>query len=199
MMLAGTGAKRPVTGFSGHSPDGLVSLTGKHREGSGSSWGSLVVGAEVVIGYLFAWAVRKARRAGERADGQVDAALDAGVDRAGQKLRELVAGRPGGDAALERLATDAEQGLQAPSSITAQWLEALLNDAAQRDERFAAAVDALVGQLQAARPDVTASAPGGVAVAGTQQISAASGGVSAGVLHGGAHVGNPPVPGPPRQ
>lgn len=69
-----------------------------------------MVGAEIAVGYMFAWLVRKVRRAGKRADGQVDMALDASVDRLGEKLHELVSGRLHGDAALERLAGSATQG-----------------------------------------------------------------------------------------
>lgn len=156
-----------------------------------------MVGAEVVVGYLFAWVVRKVRRVGERADGQVDAALDAGVDRLGGKLHELVAGRPGAQAALERLGAEARQGLEAPSPVTAQWLGALVQDAAERDGQFAAAVDALVEQLQATQGGAgRVQAPGGVAVSGRMEIKAEGGSVAAGVVHGGVQMGNPPLPGP---
>lgn len=163
------------------------------------AFGVVVVGAEVVVGYLFAWVVRKARLVGERTDGQVDAALEAGVDRLGERLRGLVAGKPGAPAALERLDAEARQGLEAPSAVTERWLAAVLQDAAERDADFAAAVDALVGQLQAPEASVGgAQAPGGVAVSGVQQTNADRGGLAAGVIVGGAHVANPPVPGPPQ-
>lgn len=156
-----------------------------------------MVGAEVVVGYLFAWVVRKARRVGERADGQVDAALDAGVDRFSGKLHDLVAGRPGGQAALERLNTEAQQGAQAPSAVTTQWVAAVVQDGAERDGQFAATVEALVAQLQAAQSGGGgAQAPGGVAVSGQMDVRAEGGSVAAGVIHGGVQVGNPPSPGP---
>ena len=38
-----------------------------------------MTGIEIAIGYLFAWAVRKAQHVAGRADREVDRALDAGV------------------------------------------------------------------------------------------------------------------------
>lgn len=155
-----------------------------------------MIGAEILVGYVFAWVARKARRVGARADEQVDAALDAGVDQAGEKLHELVASRLKGDPALERLVAEAEQGAGAPLPRTAQRVALALEDAAEQDPKFAAAIDALAGQLRAAQADAGApSAPGGVALLGTQQIHADNGSIAAGVIHGGAQLG-PQAPGP---
>lgn len=116
------------------------------------------------------------------------------------QLRELVAGKPGADAALQRLDEEPRRGLERPSAVTSQWLAAVLAAAAEQDPDFAAQVDALVEQLRAVGPGAgVAVAPGGVAVSGSQQISAPGGGVAAGVIHGGAQTGNPPVPGPPQR
>jgi hypothetical protein len=72
-----------------------------------------------------------------------------------------------------------------------------LEDAAEQDADFAVAVDALVEQLRAAQAGSgTVSAPGGAALSGEQYISARNGGIAAGVIHGGAQIGNPPEPGP---
>jgi hypothetical protein len=49
-----------------------------------------VVGAELVVGYVFAWLARKGWRAARRTDAQVDQAIDTTVDRLGGKLHELV-------------------------------------------------------------------------------------------------------------
>ena len=150
-------------------------------------------GGEVVVGYVFAWLVRKARRVGERVDGQVDEAVDGGVDRLGGKLHDLVAGRLQGDPALERLSAEAEQGLEVPSPRTAQRVALALEDAAERDPRFAQAVQELVSRLAAGS---AVAGEGGMAVAGSMEIRAEGGSIAAGVVHGGARVGNPPAPGP---
>ena len=150
-------------------------------------------GAEVVVGYVFAWLVRKAKRVGERADDHVDEALDAGVDRLGEKLHDLVTGRLRGESALERLESEAGEGKEAPSPRTAQRMALALEDAAEQDPEFAGAVEGLVSELKAAS---AVAGAGGLAVAGSLTIHAEGGSIAAGVIHGGAQVGNPSVPGP---
>jgi hypothetical protein len=157
-----------------------------------------VVGAEIVVGYVFAWAVRKARRVGTRADEQVDAALEAGVDRAGGKLHELVVGRLKHDPALARLVGEAEQGAEVPTPRTVQRVALALEDAADQDPQFAAAVDALTKQLQVALASPSAAWALGGVLAGAQQISAESGGIAAGVINGGVRIENPSGPGLPK-
>jgi hypothetical protein len=152
-----------------------------------------VVGADLVVGYAFAWLVGKAKRMGGHVDGQVDEALDAGVDRVGERLCELVAGRLHDDAAWGRLATEARQGLETPSSRTAQWVVLALEEAAEDDPVFGSAVNDLVTRLQTGE---TAAGPGGLVVAGSLEIRAEGGSIAAGVIHGGAQIGNPTVPGP---
>ena len=49
-------------------------------------WGCVVVGAEMVVGYVFAWLAGKGGRAARRADQQVDEAVDATVDRLGGEV-----------------------------------------------------------------------------------------------------------------
>jgi len=156
-----------------------------------------MVGAEIAVGYVFAWLVRKARHAGQRADGQVDAALDAGVDRLGGKLHDLVAGRLGGDTSLERLGAEAARELEAPSERTAQRVALALQDAAEDDPEFGAAVEDLVRQLQDAHraSGSVSAADGGVAVGGDVKTTARDHGVAVGILHGNLNIGNPPVPG----
>ena len=156
-----------------------------------------MVGAEIAVGYVFAWLVRKARHVGQRADGQVDAALDAGVDRLGEKLHDLVAGRLDGDASLERLGAEAARELEAPSERTAQRVVLALQDAADDDPEFGAAVEDVVRQLQDAdRVSGAASAVGGgIAVGGDVQTTARDHGVAVGIVHGNLIFGDPPVPG----
>ena len=52
-----------------------------------------MVGLELVAGYLVAWAVRKARRAGQRLDEETDEIMDAGLDR----LHEAITAKLGSD------------------------------------------------------------------------------------------------------
>ena len=62
-----------------------------------------MAGIELAVGYVFAWAVRKARRVAGRADAEVDRALDAALDR----LHRLVGCKLGEDPAWRRLAEEA--------------------------------------------------------------------------------------------
>ncbi|NUP51341.1 MAG: chromosome partitioning protein [Catenulispora sp.] len=156
-----------------------------------------MVGAEIAVGYMFAWLVRKARRVGDRADAHIDAALDAGVDRAGEKLHQLVAGRLSGDAALERLTTEAQQLPEAPSERTAQRVALALEAAAEDDPDFGAAVEDLVRQLQEADRAAGSSVASarGVVVNGDVKVRAKDNAFAAGVVTGNVNIGNPPAPG----
>jgi hypothetical protein len=159
-----------------------------------------VVGAELAVGYVFAWLMRKGKRVGGRADEQVDTALDAGVDRAGEKLYELVAGKLQDDPALERLTGEAARGLEAPSPRLAQRVALALEDAADDDAPFSAALEELVKSLQAAESSdrrAVRAGDGGLAVGGSVLIHAEGGSFAAGVVRD-VHVGNPSMPGPPK-
>lgn len=105
-----------------------------------------MVGAELAVGYLFAWAVRKARRVAVRADAEADNALDAGMDR----LHEVVVARLGQDPALERAAEEATSGLDEPTERTRRRLTDALEDAAERDALFAEALEQAVATVRAA-------------------------------------------------
>jgi hypothetical protein len=155
-----------------------------------------VVGAELVVGYVFAWLAGKGRLAARRADWQVDQAVDGAVDRLGGKLHDLVAGKLHGDASLVRLNEEASQGAVEPSARTRTRVALAVEDAAERDADFGAAVEELVRQLQAAqrRGPVSAEA-GGVAVGGDVRVQAESGSFAAGVVQGDVSFGNPPAPG----
>ncbi|OHV27674.1 MULTISPECIES: hypothetical protein [Pseudofrankia] len=117
-----------------------------------------MTGIEVAVGVLFAWAVRKARRVGAQADAEVDRAVDAGMDR----VHELVSRALGEDPALGRLQEEAQAGAVELSERTQQRVARAVEDAAERDPGFAAALDQAVRDLQAA-----AARAGGATVSGT--------------------------------
>ncbi len=65
----------------------------------------MVIEAGVVAGYVVAWALRKARRAGGRLDAEADGVIDASLDR----LHEVVAAKLGGHPVLAELVEEAER------------------------------------------------------------------------------------------
>ncbi|MGW7386872.1 hypothetical protein [Streptomyces sp. NPDC054794] len=106
---------------------------------------------------MFAWLVRKARRVAGRADAEVDQAVDAGMDR----LHELVSFRLGADSALDRARVEAGEGREELSERTRRRLTDALEDAAERDAEFAAALERLVEQLESLRAPAEGVAVGG--------------------------------------
>ena len=155
-----------------------------------------MTGAEIAVGYLFAWLVAKGRRVAGRADVEVDRGLDAGMDR----LHELVSRKLGQDPALERAREEAEAGQTEPSERTQRRLADSLEDAAERDGAFAQALEKLVKELQASSGSgggVSASSEG-QAIGGNVDIRAEGG--SAAALRMGnvtlGSTGNPQQPGP---
>jgi hypothetical protein len=70
-------------------------------------------------------------------------------------------------------------------------------DLLDEDPGIEAELRALVQEIQAELPaGVVSAADHSVAAGGNVNISATSGGVAAGVIHGGVSTGNPPGPGP---
>jgi hypothetical protein len=107
-----------------------------------------VVGVELAVGYLFAWAVRKARRVAGRADAEVDRALDAGMDH----LHDVVVSRLGPAPVLENVMLEAGSGRQEPTAETRNQLEAVLEDATTQDSAFAKALAEAVDRVAQALP-----------------------------------------------
>ena len=105
-----------------------------------------MVGLELVAGYLVAWAVRKAKRAGARLDEETDEVMDAGLDR----LHEVIAAKLGTDPAIEKLEIEAAGGQQ-PSERTIQRVNLAIEDAAEDDSQFVTLLRAVLAELDQAR------------------------------------------------
>jgi hypothetical protein len=148
-----------------------------------------VTGIEIAVGYVFAWAVRKAKRAAGRADAEVDRTVDASMDR----LHDLVSRKLGQDPAVQRLAEEAAAGREEPSGRTRRRVELALEDAAEEDPAFAGELDRLVRQVQAG----TVTAGDSAQVIGGNVTIRADNGSAAAWSMGDVTLGNPPPPGPP--
>ena len=157
-----------------------------------------MVGLELVVGYLIAWATRKARRVGSRLDGEVDYALDAGLDR----LHDAVAGQLGADPALTDLDQEASTAGGVVGDLTRRRVDLAIEAAATRDPSFGEELRLILDGLAAldggrAAAEVSASGTGAVAVGGNVDIRADRGGAAA-LSIGTANIGAPPQtqPGP---
>lgn len=158
-----------------------------------------MTGIEVAVGFLVAWAVRKAKRVGQRADAEVDEALDAGLDR----LHDFVYRRLEGDTAVRKLPAEAEQTGHV-SDRTRERVQDALRDTVAADPAFGAQLDDLVRQLQeltarSGGPTAALAAEHGVAVAGDVSIRAEGGSVAAWQLGNVSIGGQPPDPRRPGQ
>ena len=155
-----------------------------------------MTGAEIAIGYLFAWLVGKAKRVAGRADAEVDRALDEAMDQ----LHDLVGGRLGEDPALHRLTEEAESGRSEPADRTRQRVRLALEEAAEQDPGFGAALEAAVARvrdLTAGAAGTVAAGDGGQAVGGDVHIQADNHSAAAWTM-GDVTTGNPRQPGTPQ-
>ncbi|WP_344468482.1 hypothetical protein [Kitasatospora kazusensis] len=152
-----------------------------------------MTGIEIAVGYVFAWAVRKAGRVAGRADTEVDRTLDAGMDR----LHDLVSRKLGEDPAFKKLAEEAEAGQDGPSDRTRRRVHDALEEAFEQDPGFAEALDRTVEEMQALSRKVggVSAGEGGVAVGEGVRIRADHGSAAAWNM-GSVTLGNPPQPGP---
>ncbi|MFI6951453.1 hypothetical protein [Streptomyces sp. NPDC050422] len=159
-----------------------------------------MTGIEIAAGYVFAWALGKAKRVGRRADAEVDQALDVALDR----LDGLVRGKLGADPALDRLTEEARSGLEEPSARTRQRVVLALEDVADAEPGFAEELEHAIRHVQALyRTAGGVSAGGeGTAVGGNVDIRADHGSVAAwsirDVTLGTGSDETPPPPGPPQ-
>jgi hypothetical protein len=157
-----------------------------------------MTGVEIAVGYVFAWAVRKARRVAGRADAEVDLVLDGAMDR----VHGVVARWLGNDPELERLEAEAAAGQDEPSALTRQRVEAAVSRAAEQDAGFARELDEAVAAVQEAARAAGGTLAGayGLAVGGDLSVTAEGGSFAAGVanIRDGVRLGNPQQPGTDR-
>ena len=158
----------------------------------------MVIEAGVVAGYVIAWAVRKARRAGGRLDEEADGVIDAGLDR----LHEVVAVKLGGHPALAELVREAGAAGEGGevSGLARQQAELALTAAAREDDEFGRTVTELVARLREAERAAggpVIAGPGSTVFTGNAEVRAESGGIAFGQVAGDVHVSQGP-PGPSR-
>ncbi|QUQ64594.1 hypothetical protein JJ691_23140 [Kutzneria sp. CA-103260] len=115
------------------------------------------------MGFLIAWTVRKANRAGKQADEIVDKAIDLTLER----VHDVVVTKLGSDPSLERLEAEAADTGQVADRTKAR-VQLALEDAAEDDAEFAHRLDKVVRQAQdAGAATVLATVShGGVVVGG---------------------------------
>jgi uncharacterized protein YgbK (DUF1537 family) len=149
----------------------------------------VVIEVGVVTGYVIAWAVRKARRAGGRLDSETDAVIDAGLDR----LHEVVVARLAHHPAMAELVEEAEQAALSDgkvSDLTCQQVEAALAVAAHQDKSFEmrlAELTAWLIEAERAKEQVM-SRPGAAVFTGDSHARADRGGIAFGQVAGHVHI-----------
>lgn len=154
---------------------------------------SPVTGIEVALGFLVAWALKKAKRVAQRADTEVDRALDAGMDR----LHDLVSRKLGPDPALAKLQTEVEES-GAASTRTQDRVRLSLEDAAETDTDFAAQLEKLASELETLQGQAGVTAGDhGTAVGGDVNLHAEGGSVAAWQVGNVSFGGDRPDPSSP--
>ncbi|MFC9250048.1 hypothetical protein [Amycolatopsis thailandensis] len=141
------------------------------------------------MGFLIAWTVGKARRAGKQLDGIADQVVDASAAR----LREVVLRKLGTDSAVERLQLEAGQP-EGVSERTAQRVTLALEDAVEQDVDFAADLKAALAE---AEKSAAIAGLGGTVVSGP--VTASGHGIAIGAVGGDANVWQPPGPHSPER
>jgi hypothetical protein len=116
-----------------------------------------MIGIEVAVSLLVAWAIRKASRAGRRADQIVDDAIDTSLDH----VHEVIIGKLGGDSSLTKLEAEAADAGEV-SERTRSRVQLALEDATEEDSEFAKRLDAAVKSAQQATGPSTHAESGGV-------------------------------------
>jgi hypothetical protein len=106
-----------------------------------------MTGVEVAVGVLFAWAVRRARHVGGRVEAETDRIVDAGLDRVHSIVSQALGEN---DPVLARVEQEAEDGREELSPRTRQRLQLALEDAAEQDPAFAAALAQALAEVREA-------------------------------------------------
>jgi hypothetical protein len=149
----------------------------------------VVIEAGMVVGYVIAWATRKAKRVGSRLDTEADEVIDASLDR----LHEAVLAKLGGHPALAELVAEAGAAGDAGEvdDLTREQVELALLVAARKDDLFGQKILDLVACLreaeQAAGSAVTAG-PGSAVFIGNVEAKADHGSIAFGQVAGDVHI-----------
>ena len=114
-----------------------------------------MTGVEVAVGFLIAWAVKKANRVGTRADAIVDDVIDRGLDR----VHDVVSNKPGEDPALAQLESEAAHTATV-SQRTRTRVELALEEAAEQDPQFGQHLHVAVEHARSAGADSVITAVG---------------------------------------
>jgi hypothetical protein len=144
------------------------------------------MGLEVAVGFLIAWAVGKARRAGKQLDGVADQVVDASAVR----LRDVLLRKLGGDSAVQRLQLEAAETGQV-SDRTQQRVTLALEDAVDQDSQFADELK--VALAEAEKNGGLVATTGGTVISGTANATGTSS-VAIGAVGRDANVGQAPDP-----
>jgi hypothetical protein len=97
----------------------------------------------VVVGYLAAWAVGKAKRAAGRLDKEIDEVMDNGLDR----LHDLVASKLGKGSDLDSLEIEAAKSGEV-SERTRQDVAMALSEKMQEDKEFAQLLSTVIAEIR---------------------------------------------------
>jgi hypothetical protein len=144
------------------------------------------MGLEVAVGFLIAWVVGKARRAGKQLDGVADQMVDASAVR----LRDVLLRKLGGDSSVQRLQLEAAETGEV-SDRTRQRVTLALEDAVEQDTQFAAELESALAEAE--KNGALVATSGGTVVSGTANATA-PGSVAIGAVGRDANLGQAPDP-----
>jgi hypothetical protein len=144
-----------------------------------------MTGIELAAGCMAAWAWNKGRRVARRADGEVDAALDKAMDR----VQQVIASKLKGHSALKKLAAEAaasaDQDQPQVSERTLRKATNALARAANGDPVFARCLATALSELHAAK-EASGRQAGAVTVIASGTGAGAVGGSNTGILSTGS-------------
>jgi hypothetical protein len=144
------------------------------------------MGLEVAVGFLIAWAIGKARRAGKQLDGVADQIVDASAAR----LRDVLLRKLGNDSAMQRLQLEAVETGRV-SDRTQQRITLALEDAVEQDTEFANELTSALAQAE--KNGALVATSGGTVISGTATATG-QGSVAIGAVGRDANMGQAPDP-----